>query len=120
MPITTIEDEDGNEDKDVVMRADSFRDFVVEQLTGLGAIRCRSMFGGCGVYVEGTFFAIVYQGRLYFKTDVRTRDAYISAGSKPFQPNANQTLSAYYEVPATVLDDASALTEWATLAATIE
>jgi DNA transformation protein and related proteins len=33
---------------------------------------------------------------------------------KPFQPNAKQTLTSFYEVPIDILEDAEALTQWAT------
>lgn len=50
-------------------KEDSFRDFVLDQLPALGDIRCRAMFGGYGLYLGEDFFGIVYDGRLYFKTD---------------------------------------------------
>lgn len=99
------------------MKADSFHAFVLEQLGGLGEIRNRPMFGGHGLYLGNNFFAITYQGRVYFKTNRRTRTAYVREGSEPFRPSATQTLRSYYEVPAIVLEDAATLTEWATEAA---
>jgi DNA transformation protein len=100
-----------------VMKGDSLKDFTLEQLAGRLEIRCRSMFGGHGLYLEDTFFAIIYQGQVYFKTDSRTRGAYLREGSKPFRPTATQTLRSYFEVPAAVLEDAETLTEWAREAA---
>ena len=47
---------------------DSFRDFVLEQLAGLPDLRCKRMFGGYGLYTRETFFAILFDGRLFFKT----------------------------------------------------
>ena len=104
------------------MAADSFRDYVLDQLSELGGLRCQAMFGGHGVYRGDVFFAILFQGRLYFKTDATTREAYVERGMKPFQPGPDITLKNYYEVPPDIVEDADALVEWArrTLAAQSE
>ena len=71
------------------------------------------MFGGHGLYSGGTFFGIIFRGRLYFRTEEGTRDAYLEHGMKPFRPGATQKLGSYYEVPPEVLEDALALERWA-------
>jgi len=70
------------------------------------------MFGGHGLYCGSTFFGIIFKGRLYLKTDPESRGSYQRAGMKPFCPNATQTLTSYYEVPADVLEDAEELRCW--------
>jgi DNA transformation protein len=74
------------------MKQDSFKDFVLDQLGDLPGITCHAMFGGYGIYRDAVFFGIIHQGRLYFKTNDRTRPAYVRKGMKPFRPNAKQTL----------------------------
>ncbi len=71
------------------------------------------MFGGYGLYADGVFFGIIFRGQLFFKTSEETRTAYVTRGMEPFRPNAKQTLSSYYEVPAEILDEADALIAWA-------
>ena len=92
---------------------ESFRDYILDQLGGLNSVASRSMFGGHGLYQGPAFFGILSKGRLYFKTDKRTRERYLECGMKPFQPNAKQTLKNYYEVPAEVLEDSDQLSDWA-------
>lgn len=92
---------------------DSFTDFILDQLAGLGGVTARSMFGGYGLYQGTRFFAILSRGRLFFRTDSTIRPAYSERGMKPFQPNDKQTLKNYYEVPADVIDDADELAAWA-------
>ena len=94
------------------MKDDSFKEFVLDQLSGLGALTCRGMFGGYGLYSGQTFFGIIFQGRLYFKTDESTRGEYERRGMKPFQPNERQTMK-YHEVPAEVAEDRAQLLAWA-------
>ena len=91
----------------------SFKDFVLEQLEGLGETRALAMFGGWGLYCDEVFFGIVAGGRLYFRTSEGTRVRYEALGMQPFRPNPRQRLRAYYEVPADVLDDPAELERWA-------
>src|SRR5689334_13344273 len=88
-------------------KADSFRDYVEEQL-GPG-MSFRAMFGGVGISRGDAFFGILFKGRLYFRTGPRSRAKYVAQGSKPFKPSARQTLKSYYEVPADVLENAETL-----------
>lgn len=71
------------------------------------------MFGGHGLYMGESFFGIVHQGSVYFRTDEASRPAYVKAGSRPFNPKGKQELHRYYEVPADVLEDTGELLEWA-------
>lgn len=86
-------------------KPEAFRDRVLEQLRPLGSVTCRAMFGGHGLYCGERFFAILFRGRLYFRTDATTRPEYEAMGSRPFRPSVRQTLHAYYEIPADVIED---------------
>ena len=55
---------------------DRFQDFVLDQLADLHGVRCRVMFGGYGLSVNGTFYGIIHKGRLYFKVTPKTVDRY--------------------------------------------
>jgi DNA transformation protein len=92
---------------------DGFKDFVLDQLSGLPGLTYRAMFGGYGLYCGRVFFGIVQKGRLYFKTNATTAPRYRERKMKPFSPNAKQTLKTYYEVPVDILEDAEDLTIWA-------
>jgi len=96
---------------------DTFKDFVLDQLDGIEGLRYRAMFGGFGFYSGEVFFAVVFKGRLYFKTGSGTRAAYVERGMKPFRPSATQALTSYYEVPLEIIEDAVQLTAWARAAA---
>ncbi len=71
------------------------------------------MFGGHGLYRDGTFFGILFRGRLYLKTDAQGLPRYRAHGMGPFRPNARQTLRSYYEVPPDILGDPESLVDWA-------
>ncbi len=91
-----------------------FRTYVLEQLSALGPVAARAMFGGLGLYHEGYFFGLVDDDVLYLKVDDDTRGDYERAGMGPFRPSAGEgPTMGYYEVPAEVLEDRTALGEWA-------
>lgn len=92
---------------------DSFKEFVLDQLQDAGGVVSRSMFGGHGLYCGGTFFGIVFKGRLYFKTNDSTRSGYVERGMKAFRPSPGQTLKNYFEVPADILEEPDRLAAWA-------
>lgn len=94
---------------------ESFLAYVLEQLSGLGRVRSRRMFGGAGLYRDDLFFALVADDTLYLKVDDSTRADFLALGLRPFQPYRDKpeySLS-YYQAPADALDDAEALVAWA-------
>lgn len=91
-----------------------YRTWVLEQLRDAGTVTARSMFGGCGVYLDGAFFAIIADDVLYFKVDDGNRADYEVAGMGPFRPYPDRSeVMQYYEVPADVLEDRERLVLWA-------
>lgn len=98
----------------------SFRDFVLDQLTGMPGLRARAMFGGVGLYADDLFFGIVAADVLYFKVDGTNRREYEATGSSPFTPYADRAMTMpYYNVPIAVLEDAPTLRAWAARAVTV-
>ena len=101
---------------------ESFKEFIEDQLSALDGIEFKRMFGAYGIYWGEKFFAILDEGRLYFKTNAESRVRYQSLGSKPFtyekkDPKTKQKKTAclknYYEVPPDILENARLLREWA-------
>lgn len=88
-----------------------FRDYVLDQLRAVAPVTAKSMFGGVGIYSGGTFFALIAEDVLYFKTDATTRPAYVERGSQAFDP-FNKGPMSYYELPEDILEDAEELREW--------
>ena len=97
------------------MRDDSFKEFVLDQLSGVPEVRARAMFGGHGLYAGERFFGILFDGRLYFKTDDTNRPDFESRGMGQFiYEKTRRTLTtSYYEVPADVLENREELAAWA-------
>jgi DNA transformation protein and related proteins len=95
----------------------TYRTYILEQLSPLGSVTARPMFGGLGLYHDGRFFGLVDDDTLYLKVDDTSRADYERAGMGPFRPSAEEgpTLG-YYQVPAEVLEDRMVLRDWAATA----
>lgn len=98
-------------------RTDGFLAFVLDQLSGLGDITPRPMFGAFGLYCGDRFFALIVSDTLYLKADDESRPEFIRIGSKPFKPYPDKPMTmSYYHVPAALLEDVERLERFGRLA----
>jgi DNA transformation protein len=97
------------------MPDDSFKEFVLDQLSALPELRARAMFGAHGLYDGEHFFGILDQGRLFFKTDAQSQTDYTSRGMSPiaYESKGRLVTMNFYEVPPDVLENAPELVAWA-------
>ena len=97
------------------MADDSFKEFVLDQLSALPDMRARAMFGAHGLYSGDHFFGILDEGRLFFKTDAKSQSDYTARGMGPFTYESKGKLltMSYHEVPPDVLEQPQELAEWA-------
>jgi len=96
------------------MPDDSFKEFVLDQLSALPELRAKAMFGAHGIYAGETFFGIVDEGRLFFKTDASTEAAYTERGMGQFTYELKGKVKTmrYHEVPPDVLEQPQELAAW--------
>jgi len=94
---------------------DSFKEFVLDQLSALPELRAKAMFGAHGLYSGEKFFAILDEGRLFFKTDAQSQANYTARGMGAFtyEMKGKVMTMAYHEVPPDVLENAPELVAWA-------
>ena len=97
------------------MTDNSFNEFVLDQLSALPDLRAKAMFGAHGLYSDDKFFAILDEGRLFFKTDTVSQADYTARGMGPFtyEMKGRRMTMAYHEVPPDVLEQPHELTAWA-------
>jgi DNA transformation protein and related proteins len=90
-----------------------FREYVLEQLGRVVAIEWKRMFGGVGLYADGTFFALIDDDIVYFRVGDLNRADFETAGARAFDPYKDGRASmSYYELPVDVLEDVDALRTW--------
>lgn len=79
--------------------------FVQERFGAIVDADYRNMFGGIGIFEDGTMFALITgEDELFFRVDDATRPGFEDAGSSQF------LRMPYFSVPAEALEDEGALT----------
>jgi len=89
-----------------------FARHISELLAGLGRLKTRPMFGGHGLYSDGTFFGFVLDDVLYLKADDETRPRFLAARLKPFIYNKRRSRN-YYRAPPEALESPDEALSWA-------
>ncbi len=99
---------------------DPFVAYLLELLSPLGESSARRMFGGWGLYLDGTMIGLVAEETFYLKTDDQTRGAFEAAGAAPFVFEARKRtktiVTGYWSAPEQALDAPDAMRPWAQLA----
>jgi DNA transformation protein len=93
--------------------------WVEEALEPIGRLSLRKMMGGGTLYVDGTIFAIIDEGELWFKADAES-DAIWDREKCPrfsvtFKDGRVDTMN-YRRAPTDVYDDPEAMRRWAGIA----
>jgi DNA transformation protein len=88
-------------------------DYVKSVLSRLEGFRIRKMFGGAGLFIDGTIFGIVYETEVYLKTNDEIEGVFIEKGMGRFNPFPGRGgKMPYFEVPPDVLEDEKGFLEW--------
>ena len=92
--------------------------WVEEALEPLGRVTKRPMMGGATLYLDGTVFAILADGDLWFKADKLSDADWDAAGAErfTFKMGGKTGSMNYRRAPADVHDDPEAMQRWARLA----
>ena len=81
---------------------------LVRNLSRLGDVSARKMFGGYGLFFDGAMFALISGGEeLFLKADDENRQAFLERGSK------THGKMPYYAVPAEALNGWREMAPWA-------
>ena len=93
--------------------------WVEEALEPIGHLSLRKMMGGATLYVDGTIFAILVDGELWFKADEESNAIWDAAGcserfSVTFKDGTVDRMN-YRRAPSDVYDDPDELRRWAAL-----
>jgi DNA transformation protein len=100
---------------DSMANSPGFVEHILELASPAGRATAHAMFGGHGVYVDGTIVAIVVDDVLYFKNDAETRAQFVDLDLEPFRyatkDGAVHTTS-YFQAPDEALESGPAMQEW--------
>ena len=91
-----------------------FVDYVVELMADWAQVTARKMFGGYGLYREGSMFALIADDQLFFKADAGNESQFERAGSHPFvyTSQARTVQMSYWSAPEASLESAAEMNDW--------
>ncbi|NNF52997.1 MAG: TfoX/Sxy family protein [Acidimicrobiales bacterium] len=91
-----------------------FADELLDTFAPLGEVTWKKMFGGAGVFVDGSMFGLIdTEAKLHLKADDSNREQFETAGG------VKHGRMPYYSVPSEVLEDDDKLLSWAKTSAEI-
>lgn len=96
-----------------------FAEFLAEQLSPMGRVNPRRMFGKTGLFCDGLMFALVDDNLLYFRVDDLNREAFKEAASEPplnYVKGGQLIDLAFWRAPERLIDDRDELLRWARIA----
>ena len=91
-----------------------FKEHLLDLLSPMGPVQAKRMFGGGGLFLDGTMFGLVADDVLYLKADDENRADFDAAGAPPFtyQRQGRTLALGYFQAPDDIMDDAEVLAEW--------
>jgi len=92
---------------------EEFLNYIKDQLSELGEIETKKMFGGIGFFKQGFMFAMIGGDTFKLKVDESNKMDFEAKGMKPHHSTSKKKGMPYWEVPVDVLEDKSVLTQWA-------
>jgi DNA transformation protein len=103
----------------MVGSSDGFAEFLREQLTPIGHVTMRRMFGKTGVFCDGAMLGMVWDNTLYFRVDDGNREAFKEAEAFPplnYEKGGGTIDLAFWRAPERLFDEPDELVAWARLA----
>jgi DNA transformation protein len=89
---------------------------IRELFSAFGNVTVRRLFGGAGIFLDGTMFALVHDGIIYLKVDPQSADAFNRQNLAAFgytTRDGKRELMSYRRMPDRLYDDPEELVDWA-------
>ena len=89
---------------------------IRELFSVFGVVAVRRMFGGAGIYADGTMFGLIASGVIYLKADEQNTPAYERENLPPFTyetKDGKRGVMSYRRMPDRLYDDPEELAAWA-------
>jgi DNA transformation protein and related proteins len=99
-----------------MVASDSFAEFLREQLSPLGRVTMRRMFGKTGVFCDGLMLGMVTDNMLYLRVDDHNREVFKEAESVPplnYEKKGSTIDLSFWRAPERLFDEPDELLTWA-------
>jgi DNA transformation protein and related proteins len=91
-------------------------DDIRELFSVFGPVEVRRLFGGAGIFADGTMFALVHDGVIFLKVDEESAPAFEREHLEAFsysRKGERASLMSYRRMPDRLYDDPDDLATWA-------
>ena len=90
-----------------------FRDYILDQLSCMGAFETKNMFGGTALLRNGSAFAKIKHGTLWLKVADNNINDFIERGMTQYTyGKGNSRKLNFYDTPAEILEEPERLIQW--------
>ena len=99
-----------------MVASDGFAEFLREQLSPLGRLTMRRMFGKTGVFCDGLMFGMITDDTLYVRVDDHNKAVFREAEAAPplnYEKQGRAIDLSFWRVPERLLDEPDELILWA-------
>ena len=92
---------------------EEFKNFVLDQLQGIGEFETRRMFGGLALLHHGSAFAKIKYDKVWLKVDDTNRQEFEKLGMQQYTyGKENSRKLNFYETPIEVIENRDKLADW--------
>jgi DNA transformation protein and related proteins len=99
-----------------MVASNGFAEFLREQLSPLGRVTMRRMFGKTGVFCDGLMFGMITDDTLYVRVDDHNKAVFKEAEAAPplnYDKQGRTIDLSFWRVPERLLDEPDELVLWA-------
>jgi DNA transformation protein len=94
---------------------EDFKNFVLDQLQGIGEFETKRMFGGLALLYKGSAFAKIKHDKVWLKADESNIAEFTKHGMKQYTYGKdNSRKLIFYETPIEIIEDRDKLKNWVT------
>ena len=92
---------------------EEFKNFVLDQLQGLGEFEAKRMFGGLALLSHGSAFAKIKHDKVWLKVDKSNIVDFAKHGMQQYTYGKDNSRKLnFYETPIDIIEDRDKLQEW--------
>lgn len=91
---------------------------VKEMFAAVAPVTIKRMFGGLGIYAQGTIIAIETDGEIFLKADGASAPKFEAQGARQwrYDGKGKPVFMPYWSIPDDAFDDPDVMAEWVKLA----
>ena len=92
---------------------EEFKNFVLDQLQGIGEFETKRMFGGLALLHQGSAFAKIKHDKVWLKVDASNLKDFKEQGMKQYTYGKDNSRKLnFYETPIEIIEDRDKLKDW--------